>query len=163
MGVGLNLRLAFHLTSGRHGTIATFDSVDQGAYGAAVSSIRRSGDHVTLEMSAINAVLDTDLSNHGEMMSGVFTQNGFKIPLTLTRLAHGAPSPWPAPAPALTLSARPTQWTIPSDAEIAKLLTQRIDVEHQGVGIVVGLIDSNGRRIIALRPPRCERPSSAHR
>jgi CubicO group peptidase (beta-lactamase class C family) len=37
----------------------------------------------------------------------------------------------------------------PSDADIRKLLIERIDVQHQGVGIVVGVIDARGRRIIA--------------
>lgn len=38
---------------------------------------------------------------------------------------------------------------VPSDAEIRKILVDRIDVQHQGVGIVVGIIDSQGRRVIA--------------
>jgi CubicO group peptidase (beta-lactamase class C family) len=36
-----------------------------------------------------------------------------------------------------------------SDAEIRKILVERIDTYHQGVGIVVGLIDAQGRRIVA--------------
>jgi len=40
-------------------------------------------------------------------------------------------------------------WTPPSDAEIRKILVDRIDVQHQGVGIVVGIIDKHGRRIIS--------------
>ena len=37
-------------------------------------------------------------------------------------------------------------WTIPTDAEIAVLIATRINVERTGVGIVVGLIDNDGRR-----------------
>jgi serine-type D-Ala-D-Ala carboxypeptidase/endopeptidase len=40
-----------------------------------------------------------------------------------------------------------TQWSIPSSAEIRKLLAERM--EHNGVGIVVGIIEPGGRRIIA--------------
>ncbi len=40
-----------------------------------------------------------------------------------------------------------SEWTLPSDAEIQALLTRRM--EHNGVGIVVGVIDSNGRRVIS--------------
>lgn len=40
-------------------------------------------------------------------------------------------------------------WATPSDAEIRKILVDRIDVEHRGVGIVVGVIDAHGRRIVA--------------
>lgn len=36
----------------------------------------------------------------------------------------------------------------PSDAEVRALLVDRIDVQKQSVGIVVGLIDAKGRRII---------------
>jgi CubicO group peptidase (beta-lactamase class C family) len=37
----------------------------------------------------------------------------------------------------------------PSDPEIKQILAQRIDTEHQAVGIVVGVIDSKGRRIVS--------------
>src|SRR6476469_917800 len=37
---------------------------------------------------------------------------------------------------------------IPADAEIRKILAERIDKEHQSVGIVVGVIEPKGRRLI---------------
>jgi len=37
----------------------------------------------------------------------------------------------------------------PSDAEIRDILVQRIDAMHRSVGIVVGVIDANGRRVVA--------------
>jgi serine-type D-Ala-D-Ala carboxypeptidase/endopeptidase len=37
---------------------------------------------------------------------------------------------------------------IPSDSEIRKILEQRIDTEHQSVGIAVGVIEPAGRRVI---------------
>lgn len=37
----------------------------------------------------------------------------------------------------------------PPDDVVRKILTDRIDVEHRGVGIVVGIVDIHGRRIIA--------------
>jgi CubicO group peptidase (beta-lactamase class C family) len=37
----------------------------------------------------------------------------------------------------------------PSDSEIRKLLAQRIDDYHQGVGMVAGVVDPSGRRIVA--------------
>jgi CubicO group peptidase (beta-lactamase class C family) len=39
--------------------------------------------------------------------------------------------------------------SIPSDADIRQILVNRIDVERQSVGIVVGIIDPGGRRTIA--------------
>ncbi|MEO8378143.1 MAG: serine hydrolase [Acidobacteriota bacterium] len=38
---------------------------------------------------------------------------------------------------------------VPKDAEIRKILVDRIDIQHQGVGIVVGVIEPQGRRIVA--------------
>jgi D-alanyl-D-alanine-carboxypeptidase/D-alanyl-D-alanine-endopeptidase len=38
---------------------------------------------------------------------------------------------------------------VPSDAEIRKILVDRIDVQKQSVGIVVGVIEPAGRRVIA--------------
>jgi CubicO group peptidase (beta-lactamase class C family) len=38
---------------------------------------------------------------------------------------------------------------VPSDTEIRNILVQRIDTYHQGVGIVVGVIEPKGRRIVA--------------
>jgi serine-type D-Ala-D-Ala carboxypeptidase/endopeptidase len=35
------------------------------------------------------------------------------------------------------------------DADIRALLADRIDVQHQGIGIVVGIIDPTGRRVVA--------------
>ena len=38
---------------------------------------------------------------------------------------------------------------VPSDDEIRKILVDRIDTQHQSVGIVVGIIGPEGRRVIA--------------
>src|ERR1019366_9174027 len=38
---------------------------------------------------------------------------------------------------------------VPPDSEIRKILVERIDTFHQGVGIVVDVIEPHGRRIIA--------------
>jgi serine-type D-Ala-D-Ala carboxypeptidase/endopeptidase len=43
----------------------------------------------------------------------------------------------------------PLQVTSPSDIEIKQILAKRIDTEHQAVGIVVGVIDSKGRRVVS--------------
>ena len=61
-------------------------------------------------------------------------------------LAAGVAFPGAAQAPA---APPPTPWVTPSDAEIKAMLVKRIDGEHSGVGIVVGVIDAHGRRIIS--------------
>ena len=42
-----------------------------------------------------------------------------------------------------------TAWCMPSDLDIRQILMERIDVERQGVGIVVGTIDEQRRRVVA--------------
>jgi CubicO group peptidase (beta-lactamase class C family) len=147
MGAGLNLRLAFHIATGPGGTIVIADSVDQGSYGVRLSSIARDGDHVRIEFKRGGYVIDGALADAGQTLEARFTQGGQIMPLTLKRLPPGAPSPWPAPATkAATLT---SNGTLPSDDEIRRLLAERIDVQHQGVGIVVGVIGPLGRRVVA--------------
>jgi serine-type D-Ala-D-Ala carboxypeptidase/endopeptidase len=43
----------------------------------------------------------------------------------------------------------PLQAASPSDIEIKQILAKRIDTEHQAIGIVVGVIDSKGRRVVS--------------
>ncbi len=43
--------------------------------------------------------------------------------------------------------------TASTDAEIQEILTDRIDRQQQSIGIVVGIIDANGRRIVAHGHP----------
>lgn len=50
----------------------------------------------------------------------------------------------------LLLSSTSAFAQIPSDAEIRKVLSDRIWVENLGIGIVVGVIDANGRRVVAF-------------
>jgi len=45
--------------------------------------------------------------------------------------------------------ARAQPATVPSDAEIREILVDRIDVQKQSVGIVVGVIEPSGRRVVA--------------
>ena len=55
----------------------------------------------------------------------------------------------PALALALLLPLSSSPGQTPSDTEIRQILIDRIDRDHQAVGIVVGVIDAKGRRIIA--------------
>jgi serine-type D-Ala-D-Ala carboxypeptidase/endopeptidase len=55
----------------------------------------------------------------------------------------------PALASILSLSCVFAQSSAPPDSEIRKILADRIERDHQGVGIVVGVIEPNGRRIVS--------------
>ena len=156
LGPGLGLRLAVHVESGRHGTIATLDSVDQGAYRVPVSSLSRDGGHVRIELKGVGDVFDGQISGDGSRLSGAFTQAGGRpLPLSLKRLRAGQPPPWPQTAGAVGL---PANWQTPTDAEIRALLAERIDVQRQAVGIVVGVIDAKRRRIVTYGKSDTGRP-----
>jgi len=45
--------------------------------------------------------------------------------------------------------AQPASWQTPSDAEIRGILAERIDSQKRSVGMVVGVIDAKGRRIVS--------------
>ena len=45
--------------------------------------------------------------------------------------------------------AAPTAAVVPSDAEIRRILVERIDTHRQSVGLVVGVIEPTGRRVVA--------------
>lgn len=136
------LRLVFHIRTGPHGTLIKMDSVDQGALGVPVSNFSRKGDHVSVIVEAIGMDYEADLKDGGKTMAGTFSQGVSSFPLTLTLGAPGAPPP-PLPAAAPPEAAG---WTAPTDAAIDQILNERIDVQKQGVGIVVGLIDAQGHR-----------------
>lgn len=51
---------------------------------------------------------------------------------------------------ALTLSSANVFAQLPSDAEIRKILADRVYSQNLGIGIVVGVIDANGRRVFAF-------------
>jgi D-alanyl-D-alanine-carboxypeptidase/D-alanyl-D-alanine-endopeptidase len=50
---------------------------------------------------------------------------------------------------ALILSCANVFSQVPSDVEIRKILADRIGFENAGLGIVVGVIDANGRRVVS--------------
>ncbi len=45
-----------------------------------------------------------------------------------------------------TFAQPPAHLTLPPDSEIRQILASRVGAENLGVGIVVGVIDANGRR-----------------
>lgn len=50
---------------------------------------------------------------------------------------------------AFTTSAAEGPRVFPAESDVRAMLVDRIDVQHQGVGIVVGLIDASGRRVVS--------------
>lgn len=87
----VKLRLALHVKTGAEGTSASFDSLDQAAFGLPVSSIARDGAKVRFELKAPPAVFEGVLAADGGTIVGTWTQGGHSLPLTLVRQAPGAP------------------------------------------------------------------------
>jgi CubicO group peptidase (beta-lactamase class C family) len=142
----VTLRVVFHIRTGPKGTIVTLDSLDQGALGIPAETLERKGDHVEIGMDSLAADYRAVLSDGGKTMTGTLTQGIGSYPLMLKL---GAPIPPPPAKPAAAVATGAAAWAAPSDAAIDQILNERIDAQKQGVGIVVGLIDAHGRRIIA--------------
>jgi pimeloyl-ACP methyl ester carboxylesterase len=86
---GVKLRLAFHIKTGPHGTLATVDSVDQGANGLPVSGVSRAGSQVHLDLKQIAASFQGELAPSGQAIAGQWTQMSLNKPLVLTRRPAG--------------------------------------------------------------------------
>ena len=73
---------------------------------------------------------------------------GLMCAALLVTETFAATPPAPTPSPAAPASP-PSLTSAPSDSEIRRILIDRIDVEKRGVGIVVGVIEPQGRRVVA--------------
>jgi serine-type D-Ala-D-Ala carboxypeptidase/endopeptidase len=72
-----------------------------------------------------------------------------RLPAVLLLLAAMSAMLAAQTAPASSASPAPSASSVPSDAEIRQILVDRIDTQHQSVGIVVGVITPEGRRIVS--------------
>jgi len=142
------LRLVFHIRTDADGTVVTVDSPDQGVAGTPVTEVRRSSRAVAIDMQALKARLDGELSEDGASIQGEFSQGPMLAPVVLKRGGD-----LPVAPKAVDQGPLPTTWTLPDDAAIRAVLARRIDTEHRGVGIVVGVISPKGRRVIAYGAP----------
>ncbi len=81
--LGMNkLRLVFHIEKTGEEYKVAMDSPDQGAFGMAAEKVSVEQGELTIEMPALRAVYKGTLDGNNKLM-GVFTQNGFSIPLIL--------------------------------------------------------------------------------
>ena len=56
---------------------------------------------------------------------------------------------WMSLVPASSFAQAPVDTPIPSDAEIRQILKDRVGSENLGIGMVVGVVDARGRRVVA--------------
>ncbi len=79
----MQLRLAFHIKSGPHGTLGTFDSIDQQAMGLGISGIAHDGPQVRFDMKVLNASFQGTLDASGQTITGQWSQLGANMALVL--------------------------------------------------------------------------------
>lgn len=142
---GSKLRLAVHISAAADGALkGTMDSLDQGAFGIPLAEIAASPTKLTFTVPAVAGRYDASWDPAAKRWSGTWTQSGITWPLVFSPGAPAGPPPPPrAPLPA--------DWAIPADSEIAKLIDTRI-AGRAGEGIVIGVIEPSGRRIVARGP-----------
>ena len=82
----VELRLALHLSRAADGGLTgTLDSLDQSARGIPLSGVTENGRSLAIEIKAVGASYQAELSADGAAMSGTFRQNGRDLPLTFRR------------------------------------------------------------------------------
>ncbi|MGC2765817.1 MAG: hypothetical protein WB607_09955 [Candidatus Acidiferrum sp.] len=86
----MKLRVVFHITNTADGLKATMDSLDQGAKGIPVTSVKREGTSLKIEMKQIDGVYDGNISTDNATIEGTWTQRGASRPLVLTRVKEAA-------------------------------------------------------------------------
>jgi CubicO group peptidase (beta-lactamase class C family) len=134
------LRLAVHVKSDGHGGFqGTLDSLDQNTRGLPLSDVAATPEALSFKVPAVGGAYSGKWDAAAHAWVGEWRQGATPLPLTLARPP-----------------AQPIAWTIPSDAEIGRLLEARI-AGRPGEGIVVGIITPSGRRIVARGPADTKR------
>jgi len=90
---GTKLRLLLHVTKAESGLSASFDSLDQGALGLPVDSIRRDGARLHLDMSKLGARFDGDWNPSTLQYEGQWVQGPATLAMNWKRAPEGAATP----------------------------------------------------------------------
>ena len=86
-GPGVKLRIAFHITKSSQGELTgTFDSLDQGALGLPLSSVKFTGLAITIESQAPPAGYSGTLNAEGTEITGQWHQGGADLALNLKKV-----------------------------------------------------------------------------
>jgi CubicO group peptidase (beta-lactamase class C family) len=134
----VKLPLVVHIKQDDGGALSgTMDSPTQGAIGMPLAEIAVSAGQLTFKLPALGGAYQGRWDAATKAWNGEWSQAGMTWPLALA-----APPP-PAPLP--------TNWTIPADGEISGLIAARI-APRKGEGLVVGVLEPAGRRVVAGGP-----------
>ena len=134
----VKLPLVVHIKQDDGGAFSgTMDSPTQGAIGMPLAEIAISAGQLTFKLPALGGAYQGRWDAATKAWQGTWNQSGMTWPLALA-----APPP-PAPLP--------TNWTVPADADISGLIAARI-APRKGEGLVVGVLEPKGRRVVAGGP-----------
>jgi hypothetical protein len=79
----IQLNVVFHIDKNNNDYQATLDSPDQGGFGIPVDTVRFNDSRIEIIMTKLNATYVATFKN--DSFSGTFSQNGFEIPLKLSK------------------------------------------------------------------------------
>jgi CubicO group peptidase (beta-lactamase class C family) len=134
----VSLPLVVHITRNDAGVWAgTMDSPTQGAMGLPLADIAVEADRLTFKVPVVMGTYQGTWNAQDKTWQGEWSQGAMTWPLAL-----GAPPP-PAPMPA--------DWQVPTNEEISQLIATRI-APRRGEGLVVGVVEPSGTRVIAAGP-----------
>lgn len=139
------LRIAVHIQHGEGDALTgTLDSPDQGAFGIPLAAIVLDGARLTFAVPAVSGHYTAEWDDATKGWRGSWSQGGAALPLAL---APGGPPPEDRPPP----PPLPANWEVPSNAETETLIAAR-NAPRAGQGIVVGVLEPGGQRIVAGGP-----------
>ena len=132
---GNRVPLLIHIKRDEAGVFGgTMDSPLQGVVGLTLAGIAAEAGSLSFSVPAVGGSYKGQWDASAKLWKGEWTQNGKTWPLVLIL----PPPPQPLPA----------DWQAPPDAEIARLIADR-NVGRPGQGIVVGVLDPAGQRVVA--------------
>src|SRR5690606_31116046 len=142
---GTQLRLVIHVRTGPDGKLTgTLDSLDQGGFGIPLGDIVLEGDRLTVAVPSISGSYAGEWDEATKGWRGFWTQGGASLPLAL---APGGPPPEEPRAP----EPLPANWQVPPNEKIEAAIAARI-APRDGQGLVVGVLEPSGRRIVSGGP-----------
>jgi serine-type D-Ala-D-Ala carboxypeptidase/endopeptidase len=141
IGSQVKLSIVVHIKADESSKLqGTLDSPDQGAFGIPLQDVVATADSLAFLVPAVAGRYEAKWDQARKAWVGQWSQGGPSLPLVLT-----------ATAPGRSVPQLPADWSIPSDDAIGNLLATRI-ADRPGAGIVAGVLEASGRRVIARGP-----------
>jgi CubicO group peptidase (beta-lactamase class C family) len=138
----VNLPLVVHIERGPAGVLTgTLDSPSQGAMGLPLTDIAVAEGRLVLKVPVVGGEYAGAWDATSQSWKGEWSQGGARLRLELTT---------PPPLPPL-----PADWALPTNDRIEALIAER-NAPRAGQGLVIGVLEPGGRRIVAGGPAGSE-------